>query len=57
MHRRYTIQAGRTRTVRVPLTPSGYAVMRRLASALVVIRGDDGDRFGRYGDHGIGTET
>jgi hypothetical protein len=52
-HQRYTIQAGRTRTVRVPLTPSGYAVIRRLASALVVIRGDDGDRFGPYGDHGI----
>jgi hypothetical protein len=23
-----------------------------LGSATVVIRGDDGDRFGRYGDHG-----
>ena len=57
VHRRYAIQAGRTRTIRVRLTTSGYAVMRRLGSATVVIRGDDGDRFGRYGDHGIGIET
>jgi len=57
VHRRYAIQAGRTRTIRVRLTTGGYAVLRRLGSATVVIRGDDGDRFGRYGDHVIRIET